>query len=165
MFAVQLSFMAENSRSSHAAFELLWWAFTLVLAALVLLPLYTKVPSFPFFVPNFIYVVAAITLTRYLFLLKISWLRDKLFLQAGISLALLPFIFWMVQYFNAFIIYFDEQGPDILVRSLDEEWRKIMDGYMHAEYRFFGVWAIVAAIIMPFRLLYNAWIRYRAGVR
>lgn len=157
--------MAENSRSAQATFELLWWAFTFVLAALVLLPLYTKVPSFPFFAPNFVYVVTAVTLTRYLFLLKISWLRDKLYLQAAISLALIPFIFWMVQYFNAFIIYFDEQGPDVLVRGLTSDWRKVIDTYMHAEYRFFGVWAIVAAGIMPFRLLYNTWIRYRAGVR
>ncbi|OAV44217.1 hypothetical protein [Lewinella sp. 4G2] len=157
--------MAATTRGSHFTFEALWWGFTIVLAALILLPLYTKVPEFPFFLPNFVYVVVAITLTRYLFLLDISWLRDKLYLQAAITLALIPLIFWMGQWFNYFIIHFDENGPDVLVKHLPWETRTIIDNYMHAEYRLFGVWAIMTAAVMPFRLLYNAWIRYKAGVR
>ncbi|NJC28097.1 hypothetical protein [Neolewinella antarctica] len=157
--------MTANKRGTQAGFELLWLAFTLVVAALILLPLYTKVPDFPFFLPNFIYVVVAVTFTRYMFLLDLSWLRDRLYLQAGISLAVIPLIFWMVQSFNGFITYFDEQGPDVLVRNLSSDWRSIMDKYMHAEYRFFGVWAIMASAVLPFRLLYNTWVRYRAGVR
>lgn len=157
--------MAANSGSTQATYELLWWAFTLVLAALIITPLYTQVPEFPFFLPNVIYILVAITITRYMFFLEISWLRDKLFLQCAISLALIPLIFYMGQYFNAFIIFFDEEGPDVLTKNIAPKWQDIMDTYMHTEYRFFGVWAIVAGLIMPFRLLYNAWVRYRAGVR
>ena len=153
--------MATDKRGGQAVFELLWWAFTVVLAMLILLPLYTKTPNFPFFLPNFVYVVVAITLTRYLFFLDISWLRDRLALQAAISLAVIPLIFWMGQYFNYFIIHFDENGPDILVKHLPRDMAKIIDTYVHAEYRLFGVWAIVAAVVTPFRLLYNAWVRYR----
>ncbi len=148
-----------------AIFEASWWAFALVLAGMVVLPIYSTVPDFPFYVPNFIYVVTAVTLTRYLFLLHVSWLRDQLLLQAAIAMVLIPLVFYMVQAFNAFVIYFDERGPDILIRSLDPELGRTIDSYMHAEYRFFGVWAIVASIVMPFRLIYNAWARYRAGVR
>ena len=132
---------------------------------MVLLPIYSTVPAFPFYVPNFIYVVVAITMTRYLFLLHVSWLRDRLIVQAAVAFALIPLVFYMVQEFNAFIIYFDERGPDVLIQGLDAELGDTMDKYMHAEYRFFGVWAVVAASIMPFRLVYNAWVRYRAGVR
>ena len=154
-----------TGRASQASFELLWWVITLLIAALVLLPIYTKVPDFPFFLPNFVYVVVAITATRYLFFLDISWLRDRLFLQAAVSLALIPLLFWMGQWFNYFIIFFDEEGPDVLVKYLDPAWRSTIDTYMHSEYRFFGVWAIVACVITPFRLLYNAWVRYKAGIR
>ena len=146
-------------------FELAWWAFALVLAALVVLPIYSTVPRFPFFGPNVLYVVVAVTITRYLFLLHVSWLRDRLILQAAVAFLLIPLIFYMVQEFNAFIIYFDERGPDVLVRGLEPELARTIDRYMHAEYRFFGVWAIVASAVMPFRLVYNAWMRYRAGVR
>lgn len=157
--------MATSNRITKASYELIWWVFTFVLAALVIAPIYTQIPEFPFFLPNFIYVVVAITLTRYMFFLKISWLRDHLLVQGALSIALIPLIFWMVQAFNGFIIHFDEQGPDVLVKHLPEEVADIMDTYMHGEYRFFGVWAVVASLLTPFRMLYNVWDRYREGVR
>lgn len=157
--------MSQANRTTPILYELIWWAFTLVLACLVLVPVYTQLPGFPYMVANFVNVVVAITLTRYLFFLKLSWLRDHLLIQGALSILLLPLIFWMVQYFNSFIRFFDEQGPDVLTRGMDGELASIMNSYLHAEYRFFAVWAIMAALIMPLRLLYNVWVRYRAGVR
>lgn len=153
------------SSATPLYYELVWWAFTLVLAGLILLPVYSQLPGFPFYVPNFVYIVVAITLTRYLFFLKISWLRDHLVVQAALSILLLPLIFWMGQYFQNFITFFDEQGPDILVKQLEPGMAKIMQRYLQAEYRFFGTWAIIAALLTPLRLLFNVWSRYRAGVR
>ena len=112
--------MPSNQVQNQATFELLWWVFTFVVAALVVAPVYTQVPDFPFYLPNFVYIVVAITVTRYLFFLDISWLRDKLILQAAISLAVIPLIFWMGQWFNYFIIFFDENGPDIRVKHLPD---------------------------------------------
>lgn len=157
--------MSQANRTTSALYEIIWWAFTLILASLVLVPVYTQLPGFPYMVANFVNVVVAITLTRYLFFLKISWLRDHLLIQGALSILLLPLIFWMVQYFNAFIRFFDEEGPDVLTKGMDGELASVMNSYLHAEYRFFAVWAIVAALIMPLRLLYNVWGRYRAGVR
>lgn len=157
--------MASSKGTATTLFELTWWAFALVLAGLVLLPIYGAVPEFPFFLPNFIYVVVAVTLTRYLFLLHVSWLRDRLIVQGVVAILLVPLIFYMVQEFNAFIIYFDERGPDALIQGLEKEAGATIDKYMHAEYRFFAVWAVVAAAVTPFRLIYNAWVRYRAGAR
>jgi len=146
-------------------YELLWWAFTLILAGLMLLPIYTQTPDFPFFAANAVYIIVAITLTRYFFFLKISWLRDRLLVQGILSLLLIPLIFWMVQYFNAFIHFFDAYGPDVLVDGLAKKTANIMKGYIEIEYRFFGVWAIVSALLIPPRMIYNVWGRYRAGVR
>ncbi len=155
--------MEGSKRTTTWLFELSWWLFAILLAALVLLPLYSTVPNFPFYYPNAVYVIVAVTLTRYLFLLDVSWLRDRFILQAGIALALVPLMFYMVQEFNAFIIYFDERGPDVLVSHLEPGTAKTINSYMHAEYRFFGVWALVAAAVTPFRLIYNTWVRYRAS--
>jgi hypothetical protein len=154
-----------SKRTTTWLFELSWWLFAILLAVLVLLPIYTTIPEFPFFYPNAVYIIVAITLTRYLFLLDVSWLRDRFILQAGIALALIPLIFYMVQEFNAFIIYFDERGPDALIRHLGPDTGTTLDRYMHAEYRFFGVWAVVAAVVTPFRLIYNVWVRYKASGR
>ncbi len=157
--------MSSATKATPLVYEFLWWAFTLVLAGLVLLPIYSQVPAFPYFLPNFIYVVVAITLTRYLFFLQISWLRDHLLVQGALSLLLLPLIFWMAQYLNEFITYFDENGPDVLVKNLPKDVAAVINGYLKTEYRFFGIWAIIAALLTPLRLLYNVWVRYRAGVR
>ena len=157
--------MAATQRLPQATYELLWWTFTLVLAALVLAPVYINIPDFPFFLPNFIFVVVAITLTRYLFFLRITWLRDHLAWQAGISLLLIPLIFWMGQYFNYFVTYLDEQNPDVFIKHLPESTAEVMSLYLNNEYKFFAFWAIAASIAMPLRLLYNVWVRYRAGVR
>ena len=153
------------SKSANSLYEITWWSFTLVLAGLVLLPVYTQLPGFEHLMPNFVYIVVAITLTRYLFFLDISWLRDHLLVQGALSILLIPLIFWMIQSLNSFITFFDEQGPDILIRHLEKDFGEIMNGYLKAEYRFFGIWAVIAALIMPFRLLYNVWKRYGAGVR
>lgn len=157
--------MSDSTRNTRISYEITWWLFTFVLAALIILPVYTKIPQFEFFVPNFVYILVAITLTRYMFFLKISWLRDHLLVQGALSIALIPLIFWMVQAFNGFIIEFDEQGPDFLVKNLPKDIAEIMNTYLHAEYRFFGIWAIMVALMTPFRMLYNVWTRYRAGVR
>jgi hypothetical protein len=153
------------SKATPVLYEFIWWAFTLVLAGLVLLPIYTQLPGFEHLVPNFLYILVAITLTRYLFFLDISWLRDHLLVQGAFSILLLPAIFAMVQYLNSFILFFDEQGPDVLIQHLDKRTGDIMNSFLKAEYRFFSIWAIVAATVMPFRLLYNVWKRYGAGVR
>lgn len=157
--------MANPRRLPQTAYELLWWAFTLVLAALVLTPVYANIPNFAFFLPNFVFVVVAITLTRYLFFLRISWLRDHLAWQAGLSILLIPLLFWMGQYFNLFVTYLDEQNPDVFIKHLPERTAAIMNVYLNNEYKFFAFWAIAAAAVTPFRLLYNVWVRYRAGVR
>ncbi len=154
--------MTESPLRAQLLLEATWWLFTIVLATLVVLPIYGQIEDYPFYLPNFIYVVVAVTLTRYLFFLHISWLRDHLLLQGAVIIVLIPLIFWMIQSFNTFIIYFDEQGPDVLIRNLDPEWGQIMNTYVHGEFRFFGVWAVVAAMATPFRFLYNIWVRYRA---
>ncbi|TXF89365.1 hypothetical protein FUA23_10375 [Neolewinella aurantiaca] len=153
------------SKTTPALYEFIWWAFTLVLAGLVLLPVYTQLPEFQHLVPNFVYIVVAVTFTRYLFFLDISWLRDHLLIQGALSILLLPLIFWMVQYLNSFILFFDEKGPDVLIQHLDKDTGTIMNRYLKTEYRFFSIWAIIATAIMPFRLLFNVWKRYGAGVR
>ena len=153
--------MPENRPQNQVSFELLWWVFTLVLAALVVAPIYTQIPDFPFYLPNIVYVIVAVTFTRYLFFLDISWLRDRIVLQGLIGVAVVPLIFYLVQEFNYFVIFFDENGPDTLVSHLPADRQEVMDSYMKIEYRFFGVWAITAAALTPFRLIYNAWVRYR----
>lgn len=145
---------------AHWQAELIWWLFTVVLCALVLLPIYSNGIKFPFYVYNIIYIIAAITLTRYLFFLTFSWLRDRFIAQAAVIFLLIPLIFIMVQGMNEYITYLDNNGPDVLVRHLGLATQDGLNTYLKSEYFFFGVWAVVAGGLLPFRIIVNVWRRY-----
>lgn len=140
--------------------ELIWWLFTLVLCVLVILPIWNKGIDFPFYAYNIVYVIAAITLTRYLFFLNLSWLKDRFVAQAGLVFLLIPLLFMMGQGLNEFITYQDNNGPDVLVRGISDETAESMNAYLKSEYFFFGIVGMAAGIILPFRILINVWRRY-----
>ncbi len=141
--------------------ELLWWVFTFVLTALVLLPIYDRQIVFPFYTYNAVFVIAAVSLTRYLFLLNISWLRRRFVLQAALVFVLIPLLFFMGQGLNEFITYLDNEGPDHFVRHLPASYATAMNTYLRSEYFFFGVWAIVAGLLLPFRVFHHVWKHYK----
>lgn len=143
--------------------ELLWWIFTLVLTALVLLPIYDRQIDFPFYMYNAVAVIAAISLTRWLFLLNISWLRGRFILQAALVFILIPLLFFLGQGLNEFITYLDNNGPDYFVRNLPEQYAKAMNTYLRSEYFFFGIWAIVAGVLLPFRIFHHVWKYYKSS--
>lgn len=154
--------MSTPSESSRQLIvEICWWLFTAVLLTLVLLPIRSKVPWFPFFIYNAVYVVVAITMTRYLFTLHVSWLRRRFVLQALLAFLMIFVIFYMGQGMNEYITYLDNNGPDVLSRHLPDEEGTAMRAYLNTEYYFFGVWAIIAAGIYPFRMIFHIWKNYR----
>lgn len=144
----------------YGLLELTWWLFTFVLTALVLLPIKSKGIDFPFYLYNTVYVLAAVTLTRYLFFLNLSWIKDRFYFQAGIVFLLIPLVFMMGQGLNEFITYQDNYGPDVLINGLSDQAAGAINAYMKTEYFLFGVWAIAAGVLLPFRILVNVWKRY-----
>lgn len=150
-----------NEPSKQWQLEFVWWIFAFILAVLVILPIYfNHIPFTPFYLPNIVYVVVAITLTRIIFFLPISWLRDRFYLQGVLAFLMIPLVFWMVWKMNTYTTYLDNRGPDVLVLHLSEQSANAMNAYMSSEYFFFGIWAVVAAVILPFRVIYNVWSRY-----
>lgn len=153
------------SKNKHLQLEIIWWLFTLVLATLVLLPIKSQGINFPFYAYNMVYVIATVTLTRYLFFLNLSWLKDRFVAQAGLIFMLIPLLFMMGQGLNEFITYQDNNGPDVLIKGLTSESANAMNAYIKSEYFFFGTWAMVAGLILPFRILVNVWRRYLVSKR
>ena len=141
-------------------YELLWWAFTLVLAALIISPVYLYLPDFPYLLPNLIFVVAAVTFTRYLFLLRLSWLNQRHVWMALVVFMAIPIIFYMGQYLNYFRTHLDNYGPDVWIENIDPATGKPLMNYLQTEYNFFGIWAIIAGVILPFRFIYQVWSDY-----
>ncbi|MEL6142407.1 MAG: hypothetical protein AAFQ37_07150 [Bacteroidota bacterium] len=146
-----------NHRAQQWKLEITWGLFAIILTILVLLPVYFNRIPFPFYVQNAVYVVAAITITRYLFFLPISWIRERYLIQGGFAFLMIPLVFWMVWGLNQFITYLDNEGPDVLVRHLSGDFAGGMNAYLRTEYFFFGIWASVAGGILPFRIIYYVW--------
>ena len=146
--------------SRLAQLELLFWLFTAAITAAVLLPILTSVDDYPFLFINIVYIVAAITLTRYIFLLPFTFLARRQALKVVLFFLFIPLVFYLVQELNNFQVYLDEQGWDAVVGKLSYDRRNGMMGYIRSQMILFGVASIIAAIALPLRLAISVW-RYR----
>ncbi|HQU59067.1 MAG: hypothetical protein KDD02_01440 [Phaeodactylibacter sp.] len=140
-----------------AQLELFFWIFTAVITVAVLLPILTAVDHYPFLFVNIVYIVAAITVTRYLFLLPHTFLARQQQLKVVFFFLFLPFLFYLIQELNHFQVYLDEEGLDSVVGKLAYEHRNNMVDYIRSEMILFGVMAIIGSIALPLRLLISVW--------
>ncbi len=154
-----------NNNGIFLRLEAVWWLTTAVVALLVLYPLYSAPVDFPFYTINIIYIVSFITLTRYIFLLHLTFLRRRQILKIAVICAAVPFIFYLVQGLNTFQTFLDEQGVEAIVGRLPLERQQGMITYIRGEFLLFGVGSIIAAVVLPVRLLISVWKQQNEGGR
>ncbi|MCB0613659.1 MAG: hypothetical protein KDC75_10135 [Phaeodactylibacter sp.] len=140
-----------------ALLEILFWAFTVVVAIAVLLPIVNEMEGYPFLFINIVYIVTAITVTRYLFLLPHTFLARLQPLKVILVFLCLPFVFYLVQELNNFQVFIDEKGLDALVGDLPYARRNNMVDYIRSEMLLFGTGSIISSVSFPFRLLVSVW--------
>lgn len=143
--------------------ELLWWLVTFLILAGVLYPIYRSEVTYPFWVSNAAFLVAFITLARYIFLLKHTFLA---YWQVGkvIVFALsIPLFIYLFTQMTTFQLYLEEVGLEAIFVNMpmDEQGRMIR--YVRNEMLFFGTASIIAALIMPFRMLISFWRTHNRG--
>lgn len=145
--------------------ELLWWLVTLLLIVLIGLPILLTVEKYPFWVSNILFILTFITTTRYIFLLRFTWLADLVWIKVVVFFLAIPFVFLLIQELNAFQGFLDERGMDAVVGALPLEKQSSLITYIRSEYLLFGVGAIVGSIVLPVRLLISIWRIYnKVGV-
>lgn len=137
--------------------EFYFWVLTLVVAVGILLPILSTLPDYRFLLPNIVYIVVAITMTRYLFLLKHTFLAKRQVLKVAISLLCIPLLFYLVQALNGFQTFLDEEGPEAIVGPLAYSSRSGLMTYIRSEMLLFGVASIISAFVLPFRLILSVW--------
>jgi hypothetical protein len=133
--------------------ELMWWVFTLILVIAILAPIYINKLTFPFYTTNATYIVLFVTVTRYIFLLKHTWLLRMKWLKIGIVGASLILIFVLSTSMIEFNNYIEEIGLQKIVNDLSVEKQYPMIRYIQREMIFFGVGSVVAMIVFPARML------------
>lgn len=155
--------MTKNVTAQAWKVEILWWIVTAIICVLVMLPIYTTTPDFPLIKFNIIYIVLAITYTRYIFLLRhtpVAWsIPFKIVIPCT---ALIVFVLMgdgLMQLQNML----DEDGFLTFLSHLDGDTAQSMYRYIRSEYFFFGVTCVIGAILLPIRMIVSIWRQKNRG--
>lgn len=149
--------------------ELVWWIASALLVVLILLPVFNVSKVHPFLFSNIIFILVFVTYTRYIFLLKHTFLARlrpvKLFL---IALSL-PLVFYLISHTYNFQMFLDEQGKqdffqsEMIRETVSKARVENVVNYVRSEMLFFGVGSIIVAILMPFRMVMSVWRTYNTA--
>lgn len=137
--------------------ELVWWLFTALATILFLYPIYSKLTGFPFYWINGLYIVSAITLTRYIFLLPYTFLAHRQILKIAVVFVSIPYVFYLFEGIHIFNEYVDFDRLHAMVSGLPVEEQEGMLNYIKNEMLLFGVASVVSAVIFPFRMIISVW--------
>lgn len=158
-------FTMSQSRKLQLSLELIWWVFTAIIALATLYPIISKLPEYPFLRINIIFIIAFITFTRYIFLLKHTFLAYQQRLKIVLALLCIPTMFLLVEQITNFQTFLDEQGIDALVGHLPFAKREGMVSYVRNQILLFGVGSCISAFFLFFRLIISVWrVRNRGTV-
>lgn len=146
-----------DTRKMTFQLELVWWTFTFLLAAGVLYPILSNTNNYPFTFSNVLFIATFITLTRHIFLLKYTYLAHANRIKIIIILSTAPFVFYLVTELNYFQTFIDENSIDFFLGHLNEPLHTQLESYIHTEMILFGVGAVIAAVVLPLRLVVSLW--------
>ena len=137
--------------------ELLFWAFTILIALAFSYPIYRTGAPFPFYMMLFLFIITFITLTRYLFLLKFTFLAYQKWIKGIIVFLMIPLASYLINELNMFQTFIDEEGLDQFFRFMPLLERIELTNYIRNVIIFFGTASIIVTILFPFRLILSIW--------
>lgn len=146
-----------KEQTAKIQLELLWWCFTIIVAFLVVFPMMRNVPGFPFFRLNAVLIIIGITFTRYIFLLKHSLIARRSRWKMVIIAISTIVVFVLITSIGDFNSYLKEEGLQGLLDHLPFDQQLSMLRYMKNEMIFFGVVAVISAVLLPVRLVISLW--------
>ncbi|HKK75282.1 MAG TPA: hypothetical protein VJ953_09435 [Saprospiraceae bacterium] len=147
-----------NKGKKTIELEIYWWLLAGLIAVLVVAPILLNTRTFPFYLSNILFIIAFLTLTRYIFLLRFTWFARKEIVKIVLFFLCIPIVFLAVQEVNLFQTFLDENGSEALVgKALPLEKRESLGKYIHSEMLLFGVGTIISGVVLPFRLILSIW--------
>lgn len=146
-----------NDGGLKFSLELIMWIVTAILICLIMLPVYVNIKSYPFYLTNIIFIVVFFTFARYIFLLKHTIVSRSLIFKGSMMLVSIPLIMYLLDGLSSFQGFVDDIGLQTLVTDLTPSRQQSLITYIRTEMLFFGVGAIIVAILFPFRMLVSIW--------
>ena len=144
--------------------EGLGWLITLVILALVLLPIYTQIGSaYLFYFDNTMFVLIGVTFLRYMFLLSYHWLSSSKWLKALFIFVPIPIFFYLLGALYEFQAYSDEVGLGEMLSTLSHESEVSLRKYIKSEMLLFWAMAFLSNLYMPIRMILSLWREVNKG--
>ena len=137
--------------------ELIWWFITALIVTAVLYIPQNSLNEWPFIWWNALFVVVLITLSRYIFLLKYTFLGKQQELKIAIMLLCFPLIFTLINGLNAFMRFIEDRTWEPLTGHLPPANQPPIEEYIWGEMLFFGVGSIIAAPVFAARMMLSIW--------
>ena len=155
--------MEKQNNNLRLRLELIWWLITAVAVAVVLFPIYKVKADYPFYLSNTIFVAAAITFTRYIFLLKYTFLAKRQWLKVAVAVACIPAFIYLLKEFNFFQKIAGDIGLEEMFAHLSFSGQTSLSKYVRAEMFFFGIASVFTSGLMPFRMIISFWRTHNRG--
>lgn len=149
-----------NASALKFKLEIIWWIITFVIVAAVLFPLRAYFDGFPFLKANIISIVAFLTFSRYIFLLKHTFLAELQKVKFVLIILCLPLFFYFMNEINAFQTLLDERGLAAILGESKKTDFYSLGKYLRTEFLLFSVGALIATVALFFRMIISIW-RFR----
>ncbi|MCB0528070.1 MAG: hypothetical protein KDC61_01930 [Saprospiraceae bacterium] len=143
--------------------ELLWWTVTVIVVVASQYPIHKAMHVWPYEVWNIVFIVVLITLARYTFLLKHTFLARQQVIKTVLILLMFPLIFILIDGLNDFLTFIEEKTWDPLTGHLPAADKKSIEQYIWAEMLFFGAGSIISVPVFAARLLLSIWRTHNRG--
>ncbi len=143
---------------SFLLIELLWWVITaLVILAFMYLPYHHGNGFSALGVVNIIFILIFITLTRYIFLLKYTFLGYSLWAKVLVIFLCIPLLIYLYSEFQFVQVFINDGSLESVFGHMQVKEQYAMMNYIESEIIFFGVGSIIATVLMPFRMIISIW--------
>ena len=137
--------------------EGIWWVFTLMLVLAVLAPIFVNHIPYPFYFQNVLMIAVFVTVSRYAFLYKHTWINGRRWIMRIFIGASVFLIFVLATSMIDFRNYMDEVGLQEVVKGLSSEQQFKLIKYIQSEVLFFGTGSILGVIALDLRLMISLW--------
>ena len=155
--------MKNNKTKLQTRLELTWWIITIIAVIAVLFPIYKTKTDYPFYWSNILFIVSTITLSRYIFLLKHTFLAKRQWLKVLVAVACIPLFLYLMKELNFFQKIAGNIGLEEMFSHLSLGGQTTMTTYVRTEMLFFGTASVITAGLMALRMIISFWRTHNRG--
>lgn len=138
--------------------EIIWWIATVIIVVLFIYPIYNSLgDKYVFYVSNIFFIILFITFTRYIFLLKYTFLADNKKLKVALVFIPIILFFYAIDSLFDFQDYIDRQQHIDMLSHLSPDRAMEISKYIKYQFLFFGTGGMIVIFMFPARMILSIW--------